>query len=135
MKRRIWVCLLLGACEGAPSTSASDGRDGRDGADGAAGVNGTDGMDGLNGVPQSKADLYTVTEQLYGDYTLTVTAMCDDENDILLHGGCADEYGSNSYGSFAFRPDNEFQTSGWTCETSSSDSRVLTTYATCISVP
>ncbi len=100
------------------------------GADGAAGEDGADGMDGAGG-GFSKEDLYMVT----GDPGPLSTAACDDEDDILLHGGCT-TYHNCMPATLTSRPENTDDPSvisSWICE-ASCGSGTSTAYATCIAV-
>ncbi len=100
------------------------------GASGADGADGADGDDGSGG-GWSKSDLYTVT----GADGPVSTASCDDEDDILLHGGCT-TYHNCVPATLTSRPegaDDPSVISSWYCS-ASCGSGTATAVATCISV-
>ena len=103
---------------------------GADGADGAEGTDGADGLDGTGG-GFSKEDLYMVT----GDSGPVSIAACDDENDILLHGGCT-TYHNCVPATLTSRPENTDDPaviSSWYCE-ATCGAGTSTAIATCIAV-
>lgn len=135
--------LTLAACQGAegPAGAAgAAGASGADGADGVDGADGADGVDGANGAPRTKGDLYTVQETSgITPYTQTnLTASCDDEDDVLLTGGCSHSATEGMlYGSYPVNADDEGEVAYWSCGITSYDERTtlaLHAYAVCIRI-
>ena len=91
-----------------------------------------DAMDDLSApAGLTKSDLYEVT----GDPDRTSTATCEDENDVLLHGGCMSYFNClaetlTSQPQNAADPDEASQ---WYCAANCAAGEV-TAYATCISI-
>jgi hypothetical protein len=89
----LFLAFVLTACKGA---SGDDGRRGPRGPAGDQGAQGVQGEPGLDGAPgasgvTSKLDLYLVSDQsdLPPGDTAEAIAVCDDDNDIMLQGGCS----------------------------------------------
>jgi len=102
------------------------GPEGPEGPEGPPGQPGTDGQDGL---PRSKADVYVVNTELGVQWN---RAYCNDENDILLTGGCQ---GTGQLK--VSRPEDGFLddgvASGWVCDVGTT--AAVRAYVVCIDVP
>jgi hypothetical protein len=119
----------LPGLDGAPGATGPSGPPGPEGPEGPEGPQGPPGTDGQDGLPRSKADVY-MNSTANGAPQNRV--YCNDENDILLTGGC------QSVGTLVIsRPlDDAMEpgvVSGWGCDTGSQVS--VWAYVVCIDVP
>lgn len=131
--------------QGVQGAQGPDGADGAQGAQGPAGADGADGVagpagaDGADGAPQSKGDLYVVTDSIVVPANLSaeILALCADTNDVVLHGSCSNAFQQHTLANQAWFPVDGAQQSGWRCfgQNLASGTFTLIARATCIAIP
>jgi hypothetical protein len=120
----------LDGAPGATGPAGPAGPAGPEGPEGPEGPQGPPGAVGQDGLPRSKADVYMNST----DYGASQNwAYCNDENDILLTGGC--QTSGDTARLRTSRPRDDFLddgvASGWVCEGAAS----VWAYVVCIDVP
>ena len=149
MSRLLGLSLLLmvGCLEGPAGKQGPAGEPGPQGAEGPAGAAGPQGdagvagADGLDGIPQSKADLYEVVNVFPtnpGEADAFRQAFCNDNNDILLLGGCVFTCdGCVTTAAFPQSATNPTGTASWVCivTNNSAAAEDVDVTAVCIDVP
>ncbi len=131
--------------KGDPGPQGPQGNAGAPGAPGAPGAQGPKGDKGDTGAPgalSGKANTYTMTTSVFvpANGSNTTTALCADNNDVVLHGGCAwgiNTLGQNGTASRASNPTDAGQKSGWECvgNNFSTVPFQMTATVTCLQVP
>ncbi len=131
-----FLLFALPACDGAAGADGATGPAGSDGVDGEGGADGASGADGADGLPTSKADLYVVLESAIALEGFTVVdALCLDNNDVLLSGGCntANE-GGFFFDNYPRDADNEDAPARWRCGLQHSDDREYAVRASAVCI-
>lgn len=88
---------------------------------------GAAGPKGADGTLRTKLDMYMVSQST----VTSASALCTDDNDILLHGGC-NAVSTAIMQSSPLYADDPTEQAGWFCKTSAG--AAIVAFATCISV-
>lgn len=128
--------------KGDPGPAGPGGPAGAQGPAGPKGDKGDKGDPGAPGALSGKAGTYTATVSVMvlANSANTTTALCADNNDVVLHGGCAwgiSTLGQNGTASRAANPTDAAQKSGWECigNNFSTVAFQMTATVTCLQVP
>jgi len=135
------ACTCVDGTPGAQGATGPQGPPGQDGVDGVDGRDGAPGANGTNGVLDGKDAVYTSSSSsktLGVGGTGTVTASCDDSNDLVMSGSCSVSVaGSYIMASGPVNPTSVTDIAGWSCEgyDGADSTATVTATALCVVVP